>query len=106
MVAKIKTSKDLNDLNFFILIAGTALTILKTMVFVDNSNERIVLVNHLHNLHLIYMKNDEERIIRIFTSILEPNAKEEYLKDFRNSDTRIWICMDAAGMEVDIRNII
>lgn len=48
-----------------------------------------MLIYQLCNLLPTHMKNNGKIIIKIFTSVLEPDAKEKYLEDFRNGDTKI-----------------
>lgn len=84
ILIKIKTSKQSYKLVFLIITAGTVSVIQKTIIFVNSCNNRITIANHLHNLLFIYKKNNKEKIIKIFTLILELNIKEKYLKDFRN----------------------
>lgn len=76
------------------------------MVFVDSLDKRTTLAIHLQNLLFKYMQNDKKRLIRTFSLILEPDTKIKYLKDFYNSDTRIWICTDVAEIKLNIRNIV
>lgn len=106
IVAKIKTPKGFDKLNFLIQTTNTAAAILKIIIFVKNLDKKMVLANILHNFLLTYMKNDGEKIIKIFTSILKLDAKKENLKDFCNSDIRIQISIDVIVIGVDIRNIV
>ena len=106
MVIKIKTPKEFNELAFLVPTAGATSTIPKTMVFVNSLDDGMTLAYHLCNLLSAHIKNDGERIIRTFISVFEPDAKEEYLEDFHNGNTRIWIYTDAARIGVEIRNIV
>lgn len=106
MVAKIKTLKEFDELVFLVPTASAASTISKTIIFVNNLDDEMTLVYHLCNLFFTHMKNDKERIIKTFTLVLEPDAKEEYLKDFCNGDIRIWIYMNTVKMGVDIKNVV
>lgn len=94
LIAKIKTLKDFEKLDFLILTTSIISTILKITIFINSLNKYMVLANHLHNLLIAYMKNNKKSIIRIFTLVLELNAKEEYPKDFCNSNIKIKICTD------------
>lgn len=106
MIAKIKDPKEFYELAFLVSIASAVSAIPKTMVFVDNLDEGVTLANHLRNLLPAHMKKDGERLIQKFNTILESDTKAQYLEDFRYGDTRIWICTNAAGMRVDIGNIV
>ena len=86
----------MNKLVFLVPTIGAALAIPKPMIFVNGLDDGMTLAYYLCKILSAHMKNDEKKIIRTFTLVLEPNAKEEYLKDFCNSDTRIWICTDGA----------
>lgn len=59
------------------------------MIFSHSFNEKITLANQLYNLIFAHMKNNRERMIRIFTLVLEPDVKEEYLENFYKNHTRI-----------------
>lgn len=89
ILVKIKTSKQLYKLVFLIITTDTVSVIQKTIIFVNSCNNRIIVANHLQNLLFIYKKNNKEKIIKIFTLILELNIKEKYLKDFHNYNTKI-----------------
>lgn len=89
MVTKIKKIKKFDKLTFFIPTTGAALAILKTIIFVDNFNEKIIFVIYLLNLLFAYMKGDKERLKKIFTSILEVNKKAKYSKKFHIIGTKI-----------------
>ena len=73
MVAKIVNLKKFDEFVFFVLSSDTVSTISKTMVFVNNLDKMVSLENYLQTLLFTYMNKDEERIIRIFISILEPD---------------------------------
>lgn len=106
IVAKIKDLKEFDELVFFIPIASVVSIILRTMVFVNSLDKRVTLANYLHNLPFTYVKKNRKRLTQIFNSILEPNTKTQYLKNFYNNDTRIWIYIDTAGIRIDIGNIV
>lgn len=75
MIANIKTLKNFDDLEFFILTANATLVFSKIMIFVNSFDERMILVNLLHNLILIYMKNNRKKIIKTFTLVLKLDTK-------------------------------
>lgn len=106
MVAKTKDPKKIDKLGCLNLTASVVSAIPKTMVFVDYLDERVILGNHLHNLLPVHMKKDRKRLIRTFISRLEPDTKAKYRENFHNGNTRIWICIDAAQIRVDIGNIV
>lgn len=106
MVTKIEKPKKFNELAFSISNVNTALAILKTMIFVNSFNKKIILIIYLQNLLLAYMKNNGENLIKIFILILKMDIKTKYLKKICNSNTKIWICIDIIEMRVDIKNII
>lgn len=88
-VAKVKKPKKFNELAFSISTVNTALAILKTMVFVNSFNKKIILVIYLQNLLFAYMKNTEKKLIKIFILILKLDIKAKYSKKSCNSDTKI-----------------
>ena len=51
------------------------------------------------------LKNRGKDIIKSFLLILEVTTKTNWLKKFLIGNTRIIICTDVAGMEVDISDI-
>lgn len=78
MIAKIKTPKKFDELVFLISTTDAVLAIPKTMIFVSIFDNKMTLVYHLCNLFPTYIKKDGERIIKIFTLILESNAKKVF----------------------------
>lgn len=52
------------------------------------------------------MKKNKKRLIKIFISILKLDTKAKYLKDFGNSDIKIWIYKGIIEMGVNIENIV
>ena len=89
MVAKIKTPKKFDKLFFLVFITIVVSAILKTIVFVHSFDIVMILIYNSYNLLFKYIKNDEKKIIRIFTLILKSDAKKNYLEDFCNGNTRI-----------------
>ena len=85
IIAKMKNPKEFDKLAYLVSTGSTVSIILKTIIFVDSLDKGIKLIDYLHNLLLVYIKRDRERIIKTFTLILE------YLKDFRYSDIKIRI---------------
>lgn len=105
-INKIKDLKKLDKLAFSALTAHAALTILKIIIFVNNFNKRVILAIYLQNLLSKHIKNNRKMLIKMFTFILKLDTKAEYLKKLCNINIKIWICIDAASIEVDIGNII
>lgn len=89
IVIKIKTQNNFNELVFFIPTTNTTLTISNIMVLIYSFINKMILINHLRKLLLVYMKNHEKNIIKTFNLILKPNKKEKYLEDFYNNNTKI-----------------
>lgn len=78
MIAKIITPKEFDEPVFLVPTASAVLVISEIIVFVNSFDNGMTLVYHLCNLLSAQMKNNRERIIRIFTLVLKPNAKEKY----------------------------
>ena len=75
------------------------------MIFVSSVEKNRALVIYLQTLLPDKLKNKGRNIIKSFLSILEATIKTDWLKNFFIGNTRIIICMDATGMEVDISDI-
>ena len=100
------TSSSFEDLNFLVpLKIGGIGNIEKTMIFVDSVEKDIALGKYLQSLLPNNLKDRGEKIIVSFSSILETKTKTDCLEDFLNSNTRILICTDVAGIGVDIPDI-
>lgn len=106
IVVKIKKSKKFHKQAFFILTASIALIIPKIMILINNFNKKIKLAIYLQNLFPTYIKSDKKGLIRTFILILKLDIKAKYLKNFHNSNTRIWICTSANNIILNIKNIV
>ena len=84
-----KKIKKFDKLVFFILIASITLAILKTIVFINSFNKKIILVIYLWNLFHMHIRNNGKRLIKTFISIFILDIKVKYLKKFYNNNTKI-----------------
>jgi hypothetical protein len=75
------------------------------MVFIDNINDGMEVVNHLQNCLHPRLRHRASKLIRIYNGDLDSLTRKTYLDDFRNGDTRILVGTDAMGMGIDIRRI-
>lgn len=75
------------------------------MLFVDKIDNAMAITNYLRNLLLSENCNQEEVLIRTYYSNLEIKTQIDFIEDFRNRDTRILICTDAARMGINIPNV-
>ena len=89
IVAKIKKSKDIDKLVFFILTTNKVLALRETMIFVNSLDKKVTLAIYLQNLLFAYIKYDRKRLIRTFISILKLDIKAKYLKNFYDDNIRI-----------------
>lgn len=96
------TKPGFEDLRFLIPSDGP---IPKTMIFVDNIDDSMTIAALLRAALPKYLRAKGDLLIRTFNSNLETSTRSEFLEDFRNGDTRIWVYTDAAGMGVYIGNI-
>lgn len=104
MVRKIE-QKAYSDLKILVPTDGGVGDIPKTMLFVDNIDEGIAIAAYLQTLLSESMLHAGKEIIRAFSSDLEADTKKGFMEDFALGNTRIWVCTDAAGMGVDIRDV-
>lgn len=96
--------KGLGELNMPTSKTGGVGSIPKTMTFVDDINGGAAMAVHLRSLLPTSMRNKDE-IARTFSSNVEANTREVLMRDFQNGNTRIWVCTDAAGVGIDIRDV-
>ena len=75
------------------------------MIFVDSVEKNMALEKHLQSFMPNNLKDKGKKIFVSFSSILEIKTKTDCLEDFLNSNTKILICTDVAGMRVDIPDI-
>lgn len=78
----------------------------KTMIFIDKINDSILIAEHLLLLFPQYMSHVVKKIICPFYFNLQASTKEDFIKDFRLRNTRILVCIKAAGMRVNIWNMV
>lgn len=94
------------ELNFLIPQIGGAGAIPKTMLFMDSIEEGMDMAMHLRKLLPEHLRNKGEEIIRVFSSTLRGTTRDDFLRDLELGNTRIWICTDAAGMGINLRDIV
>ena len=94
------TNSGFKDLNFLIppKIGGIG-NIEKTMIFVDSVEKGRALAIYLQTFLPDKLKNKGKNIIKSFSLILETIIKTDWVEKFLTSNTKIIICIDAAGME-------
>ena len=103
-------SSGLKDLNFLILPKISSIdSIEKIMIFVNSVEKDIALGIYLQILLPETLKDRGNDIIKYFSSVLKTKTKTDWLETFLNSNIRIIICMDTAGIVVyipDIKRVI
>ncbi len=77
----------------------------KTMIFVDKIEDGIKMAQSLRSLLPKSLCKKGDQIIQTFSSNQEPSRREFFIEEFENRNTRILICTDVAGMEVNIRDV-
>ncbi len=77
----------------------------KTMVFMEKIEDVIALAAHLRRLLRSEDCDCGDNLIMTFHSNMEATIRVDIMEDFRNREIRILICMDAAGIGVNIPNI-
>lgn len=83
----------------------SALSIPKTMIFVDKIDEGINMAAYLRSLLDEPTQSRQSKLIQSFSSNNEASTRGRIMDDFANGDTRVLVCTDAAGMGVDIRDV-
>ena len=74
----------------------------KTMIFVDKIDKGIQIAKHLQLLFLWHMSHRKKDIIYLFYSNLLASIREDYMDDFKNRNSRILVCTEAAKMGMNI----
>ena len=97
------TNPGFHNLRFLVSEAGL---IPKTMLFVDKMDNAMAIAAYFRNLLLLEDRNQGEVLIRTYYSNLETKIWTDFMEDFRNRDTRILICTNAARMGINIPNVI
>lgn len=99
-------NSDFEDLEFLIpLKLGDISNIEKTIIFVDSIEKSRDRAIYLRSLLLDNLKDKSDNIIRSFSSILWAKTNTNWLKDFRNDNTKIIIYIDIIGIDVDTLDI-
>ena len=52
------------------------------------------------------LKDNAEQVIQCFHSNLSDKSKELFAKDFLWGNTRIWVCIEATGLGINIPNVL
>ena len=102
-VAKIK-KPGYEKLNIFVLSIRGLSAIPKTMIFVNNINEKMALTEYLHTKLSHNLKDKAEQVIRCFHLNLSDKSRKLFAKDFFQENTRIEVCTKAAGLSINIPN--
>ena len=72
------------------------------MIFVDKIEDGLKMAEYLRSLLSESIRKKGDQIIQAFLSNQEPSRQEFFIKEFKDGNTRILICTDAAGMRVNI----
>jgi hypothetical protein len=115
MVSRLPTTKSIREtgetefsrLSFLIPAGTTALwRIPKSMVFVDNIDEAHKICLWLNARARPSSDGFMPTIARPFSSNLETSTRDRFMDQFRNGETRILVCTDAAGMGVHVPDVM
>jgi len=124
MVAQIDPAQGYAQLSALIPITGAAWRIPMSIIFVDTIDECISISTYLRNGLSSSIAEYCRMVVTPFHASLEVSLQEEYLNTFRDGETRVLVytgtyhitrdnsnmgtkelCIDAAGMGVDIPDI-
>ena len=105
VVAKMK-KPGYKELDVFVPSIGGLSAISKTMIFVDSINEGIALTKYLRTKLSDNLKDNAEEVIRCFHSNLSDTSKKLFTKDFLWRNIRILVCIKAAGLDINIPNVL
>lgn len=75
------------------------------MVFVDDVDEGIALESHLRSFLLESMRGNGKEIIRCCLSFLIVSTREYFMQELERGNTRTLMCIDDAGMGVNLRDV-
>lgn len=75
------------------------------MIFVDNIDTAGQLELHLQGRLSPRLQKKARLLIRTFSANLTVDTRSLFLDDFRNGNTRIWICTERAGMGLNLRDV-
>ncbi len=92
-------------MDFVISPRMAAFTIPKTMIFVDNINTTGQLELYLQSRLSPRLQIKSSLLIQTFSANLTVDTRSIFLEDFRNGNTRIWICTECADMSLNLRDI-
>lgn len=106
IVSPIRKDK-FEDLAFLVPSAGTIGEIPKTMIFVDKIDDAIEKAKYLQSglPERIRSTPRADNIIRIFSANLRATTRTGFLGDLRLGETRIWICTECAGIDINLSDI-
>ena len=104
-VAEIK-KPGYEELDVFVLSIGRLSAIPKTMIFVDSINEGMALTKYLRTKLSDDLKDKAEQMIRCFHSNLLDKSRKLFAEDFLWGNTHIWVCSEAAGLGINISNVL
>ena len=74
----------------------------KIIIFVDKIDDGIQVAKHLQSLFPRHMSHRKKDIICPFYSNLLASTRKDYIDDFKNRNSCILVCMEAARMGVNI----
>lgn len=100
------TQKGFGDLGMLVPQIGGVASILKTMLFVDSIDDGVAIASYLQSLLPASMSKKATEIVRQFSSNLEASTREIFMHDFDSGNTRILVCTDAAGMGVNLQDVV
>lgn len=104
LVSEIK-KPGFEELDFVVSPHMAAFKIPKTMIFVDNIDTAGQLELYLQGRLSLRLQKKARLLIQTFSANLTVDSRSLFLDDFRNGDTRIWICTECAGMGLNLRDV-
>lgn len=104
-VAEVKKS-GYKELDVFVSSIGGLSAIPKTMIFVDSINEGMALTEYLRTKLSDNLKDKADQVIRCFHSNLSKESRKLFAEDFLWGNIRIWVCTKAAGLGINIPNVL
>ena len=104
MVTEIKKPR-FEELDFLVSPTTGASAIPKTMIFVDNIKTAGEMATYLQFWLSPRLRKKGVLLIQTFSAILTIESRLQMLEDFRNGNTRIWICTECAGIGLNLRDI-
>lgn len=106
MIIPIRRPK-FEDLEYTVACDGVIALIPKTFIFVDNINHSIAMRKYLCLVLCRQKQSSKEAkaVIQPFSFNLEPATWYRFFQDIRWGNTRVWICIECAGMGINLRDI-